>query len=137
MSFVIYQGEAGLRSENMRLKADKARLEAENARLRALVGEPELVAAIAAEALQAQRLQPQGQSFSTGECQVTIGAMPKAPQINPMIARARGLKTPTTAAPAQAVQPLDLPVSTQPQDAEAIENENAPSQRFQLIELRK
>lgn len=134
-SFTIYQGEAGLRAERDRFRAENARLKAENERLRALVGEPALVAQVAAEALQAQRLAPAAQQGGAGDCTFQIGAPAKAPAMNPLIARARGARTPTPANAQAPIAPLvtDLPVSTQPADAAEQDQSVA---RFQMIEIK-
>jgi hypothetical protein len=131
--FVIYQGEAGLRGERDRLKIENDRLKRENDRLRALVGEPVAIA-VAAEELQAQRLAPAAQQGGSGDVTFVIGAPAKAPVMNPLVARARGQRPAASQAPAVPVAPLvtDLPASTQEQE----EDDKAPSQRFQLIEIK-
>jgi hypothetical protein len=131
-SFTIYQGEAGLRAERDRYQRENARLKAENDRLRALVGEP-VAQTVAAEVIQAQRLAPPAQQGGTGDCTFQIGAPAKAPVMNPVIARARAPRAPQAAPVAPLV--TDLPASTQGADAET-EAENAPSSRFQLLEIR-
>ncbi len=127
--FVIYQGEAGLRGERDRLKNENDRLKRENDRLRALVGEPVAVA-VAAEELQAQRLAPAAQQGGSGDMTFVIGAPTKAPVMNPLVARARAPRSPQAAPVAPLV--TDLPASTQQQE----EDDKAPSQRFQLIEIK-
>jgi len=126
--FTIYEGEAAVRHQKARLEAENRKLRAENERLRAKCGE----AAVAEVEAQLAATAPSGQSFSTGDCQVTIGAPQKAVQLNPLIARARAGKA------AQApVAPIDLPASTQPQLAQEEVDEVLPSQRFSLLELNR
>lgn len=107
-AFVIYQSELGVRMENEQHKAEIAALKRDNNRLRAMVGEQPIAAELAAKLVPGAN----GESFKTGNCVVEIrgpGAGTNAPILNPMVARARGVKN---------ANPADLPQSTQPRDLE-------------------
>lgn len=137
--FTIYKSEFAVRAENEQLTRENAKLKAEVVRLKQMVGEPVTEAALAKIVLPAA-----GETFTSGNCSVTIaapkGANGAPPALNPMIA-ARRAKGGAAAIPLGA----DLPQSTQPRDLEQAQTQAVGQQkvdnddtatRFSLVELR-
>ena len=139
--FVIYKGEAAVRAENVALAAEVKRLRADNARLREMVGEvaPAVeVAPIAAQAIAprtATAAPNNGETFTVGNCKVSIGAPPpNLPPMNPALAEAREkrmAKQAAARAPALPIAPV--PVTAKPQ--ETVDTEPTIL-RFSMIEPR-
>lgn len=126
--FKIYVSEAGVRMENAQLKRELAAERAENARLRAICGEEARVIKVAP-------VQPaQGESFTAGNCTVSIGPPKNGTVVNPAVAAARAGRVPVIPAHERAMMGV-APIPKPKQEAEKEVDTDDAVLRFSMIEL--